>query len=489
MGDAREDLARFQHAEIRLVYARHRDRPHDPLFYLVDGAAAELRAWTRGHLECFMPSCVDRRLTTVSRSRARDGFAHFPGAGRHSAESLFHQQGKALIARWARVACPSATVVLEQATDDHTRRADVMITWPDGAQVAVEVQYSPLTVAEWQNRHTSYLAAGITPVWLFGHTGAHLRTTPGEPVQVTLNAVQQALLATGSQPLWINPLTEQIATTWTSSTVVSGDPDDPPSRPIPAHPDAQGLGIAVDGIDGCTLTPTGLSTPALAMLSRNADELRDARAAITARRAAELTAWTATGLRQQVINRYGEVPRPLNVPLPTDLAIHAAPEHWRCLLYGDLVLAHPPHTTVSVEACRDLLYRRGVADTASPTASTAAIVGFLEQLATAGCLQLNRRSGRIITVTVIADLETVLAGRQEHLRMQQEREASRQRVDEYRYRRLQLEVEDKANRRHHGTPTPTGRSLRCDVCGNRLAPDQQRLGRHAFCSPTQRSPL
>lgn len=96
---------------------------------------------------------------------------------------------------------------------------------------------------------------------------------------------------------------------------------------------------------------------------------------------------------------------------------------------------------------------------------------------------------------MVADLETVLAEREEQLRQQQERDAIRQRTNEYRYRRLQLEVEDRANRRYQVAPAAasgsagaTGWSLRCDVCGNRLSPDQQRAGRHWFCSPTQRSP-
>lgn len=165
----RAALAEFQQGETRLVYARYRDRPHDPPFYLEDGQAQPRREWAKEHLECLMPDCQDRRLTTVSRRGRRDGFTHYSGAGGHSAESLFHEQGKALLARWASEHLPDAHVVAEQATADRTRRADVMVSRPDGNQVALEVQYAGLTVHEWEQRHGDYTRQGIRDVWLFGH--------------------------------------------------------------------------------------------------------------------------------------------------------------------------------------------------------------------------------------------------------------------------------------------------------------------------------
>jgi hypothetical protein len=92
------------------VYARHRAAPDSAPFYLEDGQADQQREFTRAHLECFMPECGDRRLTTVNRGhRARDGFMHVAGgAGGHTKESLF--QGKALIRRWVHSAYPTMQV-------------------------------------------------------------------------------------------------------------------------------------------------------------------------------------------------------------------------------------------------------------------------------------------------------------------------------------------------------------------------------------------
>ena len=94
-------LAEFQDGEQRLLFARYRGRPDVDLYYLQDGTANRIRDWARTHLECFLPDCPDRWLTTVARSRGRDGFLHRGGAGRHEPEGLFHQQAKALLLRWA----------------------------------------------------------------------------------------------------------------------------------------------------------------------------------------------------------------------------------------------------------------------------------------------------------------------------------------------------------------------------------------------------
>ena len=244
----RVTLAEFQDGEERLVYARFKARPTDPPYYLEDGTAREVRAWAKEHLECFMPECEARALTTVARSAARDGFMHGRGAGGHSREGLFHQQAKALIERWVRDRYPNIGVVAEQATEGRERRADVMLTWPDGHQIAVEVQYAALTVDEWTQRDQSYRRAGITPLWLLGHIPPHFRgraarssasnqtaaddvstvmESSGDdmaaPVKaedidrgddVSLTVLHRAMITAGCQPLWLNPIAAAIGTAW-----------------------------------------------------------------------------------------------------------------------------------------------------------------------------------------------------------------------------------------------------------------------------------
>lgn len=218
---AADRLAAFQNGERALVFAVHQDDHDRPLCHMeYDDATKPVKALTREHLECFMPDCGDRRLKAVHRSMKRDGFSHMPGAGGHAPESLFHQQSKALIATWVSRYWPAVRVDMELATETRDRIADVMLTWADGARVAVEIQYSAITVADWSERHLSYRAQGIVDVWLFGHTGKHMQQVgPKFPLtaadvagQIWLLPVHEAIVRAKLPLLWINPVTAQIAT-------------------------------------------------------------------------------------------------------------------------------------------------------------------------------------------------------------------------------------------------------------------------------------
>ena len=93
-----------------------------------------------------------------------------------------------------------------------------MLTWPDGARVAVEIQYAQLGVEEWCQRNADYLASDVTPVWLFGHHGAQMRTCSlsGGQVLVRLSTLHQHLLNQGVEPLWMNPIDATLGTPWIS---------------------------------------------------------------------------------------------------------------------------------------------------------------------------------------------------------------------------------------------------------------------------------
>lgn len=204
-------LAEFQRGEPRLLYARYRSG-EPGLYELVDGTAGRLREWVKAELLCPFEECPTPDFTTVNRSKSgrRDGFRHLVGNFNHAPESLFHLQAKVQLARHIRARHPEVVVVLEQASNPSRERvADIMITWPDGARVAVEVQYSPLTVDEWRTRHESYAAQGITDIWLFGHIGPQMRA---EDAEVTFTAVQREIASEGTPVLWFNPVALAVAT-------------------------------------------------------------------------------------------------------------------------------------------------------------------------------------------------------------------------------------------------------------------------------------
>ena len=295
------ELAAYQDGERCLVWARDRDTGES--FHLADGAARALRGWTTGHLECLMPDCSDRRLTTVSRHpRRRDGFRHYAGSGGHSPESEAHQQGKAAIVDWARshLAHEGVTVKMEASTSDRKRVADVMVTWPDASQVAIEVQYAALSGEEWRARHDSYRRSGITDVWLFGHTGKHLRNAPStvpvtDEARVRLGYLHHAVARADLPLLWLNPVLGRVGTVGvdvpvhTAPGVTYDDGFDGVHLDVPPAEQAQG-GFYADPLVDCSLSKTGMLTPSVARLRTAARHLRrvdEARRLVDAERADE----------------------------------------------------------------------------------------------------------------------------------------------------------------------------------------------------------
>ena len=144
----------------------------------------------------------------MSRSRGRDGFRHLTrGAGGHAPEGVFHLQGKAVLAQWLRSRFPGLTVEIESGIDtQRSSVADVMATSPSGRRVAFEVQYSPLSVASWLERHRRYAQAGVTDVWLFGHTGPHLRYRATDN-ELRLTALNSEVLSASISQTRNRPLT------------------------------------------------------------------------------------------------------------------------------------------------------------------------------------------------------------------------------------------------------------------------------------------
>lgn len=250
-----EVLAAFQSGETALVYARRKS--DGSLFFLEDDTASRdgLRTWVASELECVLPNCPDRRLRLVNRHSlvrtARDGFSHHANAGCNpSPESLFHQQGKAAVVAWVRTHRPGLTVEVE--VDLGTRRPDVLITSPDGRRLAIEVQYAALTVAEVEERTTSYASLGIAVQWLWGHAGKHFQIAADDPISVALDDAQRAAINAGTSILWLNPIANLLGTPVERSMlrVAGGVWRTPPT------PEAYWVGIAVEPFDDAvTLHP------------------------------------------------------------------------------------------------------------------------------------------------------------------------------------------------------------------------------------------
>jgi len=331
--------------ETRFVAAAFRDPDKaGDLFVMPDGDAGTLRTFTREQLRCLIADCPEPDVVAVSRNRRRDGFRHRAGGGGHAPESVNHLQGKAVLAQWLRTHLPDGQVQVEGATDtQRTRVADVLAILDDGHRIAFEVQYAPLSVQEWRERHASYAAQGITDVWLWGHTRLHRSRSPYDP-PVRLNDVQDEVRRAGLPVLWINPETSEIAR---AVTRLQGDR----LRSI----DDQHGEVVIQSLRALGLSPAGFTSPLLEAIAdltirliREKDrqrleaQRREAERAATLKRRQEewitrrSLAAAPEGHQQTATSRFPDGTRPCHVcgkPVATLIAtgihIGCEPGFWR----------------------------------------------------------------------------------------------------------------------------------------------------------------
>lgn len=222
--DATAIAAFIGNGETRLIVAAYRDPLRSSeLYTLVDGTAAEVRAFAKAELRCAFADCPRPELTTVARARKRDGFSHLAGAGKHVPESLNHLAGKAVVATWLRSLAVVDEVIIEAASDtQRSRVADVMATLAGGQRIAFEIQYASLRISEWRQRHESYREQGILDVWLWGHTRIRQAAgwPDGGPVSVALEDVQDEARLAGGPVMFINPERGELAV---AATDVDGE--------------------------------------------------------------------------------------------------------------------------------------------------------------------------------------------------------------------------------------------------------------------------
>lgn len=521
-GHSRHLLAGFNDGKACFVYARDRRDPDGPAYFLDHGSVTdEVRELTRAHLECPMPDCADRRIIAVNRSNARrrDGFRHHGGSGGHEPESEFHFQSKLMIARWAESAYPGCSAQVEQSTDDRSRRADVMITFPGGDQLAVEVQYAALPIEQWRERNNSYLSQGIPCVWLLGHRPPHLHSRGGNPT-ITLTALQTAMAGDGAPLLWVHPDGWLGTVTLTRGRFQVPPSDDP----------RQVCVFAADPIAECTLTPTGISTPTLMRAHAAQQELDAVNARLAAEaaqreaaRQAEAAAlaarteyarrmqekqheeWMNSELRQRIIDRYGHIPEPIAARLTRTAGVYADPEMWHAVICRDLLHGKAGATFTIADVYRTLGHANIELHKDSGKRG-AAIVDYLDELDRQGLLRLTRdpkATWRVTGCTVIQDLDQF-----EERRAKAERTEARRVERQERAAVLVARIDAREREREATRPAsdlvPSGAELQtttevtphsqpvhpsssqpqwlsCRVCGRRLDPILKTTRQHVYC--------
>lgn len=260
-------------ADTRMVWATERS-DRSQVVYLEDGTAREMRARTKAELACIVPEC-DLPLTTHARTTKRDGFVHLrhPDDALHSAESLMHQQAKAVVVAWLRTKYPHVRIDPEVVLVNGERRPDVYAENPaTGNRLAFEVQYSPLTVEQWDRRHEWYADHGIVDVWLFGHVGNQRRRGANVNCDVVTNALQQHILQVGELLWWIEPTACVIATPY-----VTGYEHDLGSYNASPHPGERELLFDLSVLNDAWLTARGFRTESLVEMDKLTDRVAAAR--------------------------------------------------------------------------------------------------------------------------------------------------------------------------------------------------------------------
>jgi hypothetical protein len=307
----REELDGFLDREFRQVWALHRSSG-DRLF-IEPGMADLLRPVAKEHWRCPAQGCTDP--ISLRGKTKRDHLFHVSGSCTGGgAESMWHLQGKAMLAEWAERQPGYLTVLEEQTVKDPKtllhRRADVMVTWPSGRALALEVEYKKAPPEQLIAKHDQYVDLGAGCTWLFGHTHLRLERRPdylsAEAPWDLIKWTSQlrAMAARGVPLLFVNPVTRQVGTAhiagqhelddvlksrraWWEDLRFVGDR-------LPDAADEFGvLKLEVDDLDCCTIDPeVGLVTPTL-------QRIREGRAAIEAAAAPARARWEAERARRE----------------------------------------------------------------------------------------------------------------------------------------------------------------------------------------------
>lgn len=209
-----QDLDEFTRGETAQVIAR--DTRDGSIVFLPRGGAHKLRAVAKSYFECPIAGCAAPRPLTARGGSKRDHFAHAPGSGINhggAGESFNHVQAKHSLAQWAlqstRDDGTDAVITEEAWLPSIRRRPDVLVRYPDGQRLAIEVEYKHLTEDDYDAKVADYAAEGIVPSYVFGHTHRHFRRTANG---VRLTPIAKHVARSGRPVLFINPFTQTVAT-------------------------------------------------------------------------------------------------------------------------------------------------------------------------------------------------------------------------------------------------------------------------------------
>ncbi len=205
--------------------------PHD----LAHASKAEQDAFRermKATMECKIDGCT-REVTAAFSTKIQSYYKHVAGTNDerdHEPESYWHQLAKIVIVAWAKDHPAVAKVEAEKPSEDGLRRPDVTITTHSGTRIAVEIQYSAMTEAQFHERDRELADRYDVRVWLLGHQGENLKIR-NRGTTIKLDGLPRVILDTAIKAergrctlAWINPEQQRLMTVWDSATAGTVQP-------------------------------------------------------------------------------------------------------------------------------------------------------------------------------------------------------------------------------------------------------------------------
>lgn len=311
-----------------------------PLEITSDTAKRKYRKYCSDNLVCLVDGCHGP-LEAHFRTTKASGYVHKNKNSRaHGGPGYWHELAEILIAHWARA--QGATAHRQKTMDNSKRRPDVTIITPSGAKIAVEIQYSGMSVSDYRERNLDHGTHFAACVWLLGHTAPNLRM---RDERLTLNSLARAIAEDGNTLLWLNPTGEgHLLTAWDG-------PIDAPRRASRSS----AVGWEISSLSECRLDDReGILTPAgerlrdavvqrekrvkaQRSLARKQQRLRDAAQERARKR------WEDSPDRQWLAQEHSSIRVPLTATRPGDRELASSLgvtcEHWKTAVLRQISLA------------------------------------------------------------------------------------------------------------------------------------------------------
>lgn len=166
------------------------------------------KASRKGEVTC--PVCKDRVVPKLGPIKQWHFAHHADNEYKyHEPESPNHLLAKKLVAEQIQNIHPNYEVALEVKIPETRQIADVLAVTPEGEKIAIEIQYSDLSGADWRTRHELYAQAGVKDIWLLGHSRLASPVRAGtrlfKPDQLVV-----ALLADKEAVIYVNPRRQEL---------------------------------------------------------------------------------------------------------------------------------------------------------------------------------------------------------------------------------------------------------------------------------------